>query len=87
MEDQLMCQLLVSDPSEIADEARLTIPRFHKLWCRTAQHIDVAADDSDDGDGIAALVRGTSVCNSGPRLRPSSRREVLLPVSWMGGAS
>ena len=87
-----MCWVLDSGTSEIADDAQLAIPRFRELWYGAAQHFDLTADDSDDGDGIASLVRGTpewyaAVCNSGPRLRPSSRHEVTLPVCWMGGAS
>ena len=52
MVDHLMCRLLGSDTSEIADEARQTIPRLHELWCGAAQHFDLTADDSDDGDGF-----------------------------------
>ena len=89
---QLKCRLLDSDASEISVNARPTIPRLHELWFGTAQHFDLTADDSDDGDGIAAKVCGTAdrwaaVCNSGPRLWASSRRRVILPVCWKGGAS
>ena len=80
---QLMDRLLDDDTSEIADDARATIPRLHHLWCGTARRFDLTIDDSDEegdsdeGDGFAALVHGTperyaTGCNSGPRRRPSS---------------
>ena len=66
---QLMDWLLDADTSEIADDARATIPRLHHLWCGTARRFDLTIDDSDEdvsneediGEdyGIAALVHGT----------------------------
>ena len=94
---QLMDRLLDDDTSEIADDARATIPRLHHLWCGTARRFDLTIDDSDEegdsdeGDGFAALVHGTperyaTGCTSGPRRRPSSRREGLRPVCRADGA-
>ena len=88
---QLMDRLLDDDTSEIADDARATIPRLHNLWCGTARRFDLTNDDSDEegdsdeGDGFAALVHGTleryaTKCISRPWRRPSSRREGLRPV-------
>ena len=59
-----MDRLLDDDTSEIADDARATIPRLHHLWCGTARRFDLTIDDSDEegdsdeGDGFAALVHG-----------------------------
>ena len=86
---QLMDRLL-DDTSEIADDARATISRFHHFWCGTARRFDLTIDDSDEegdsdeGGGFAALVHGTperyaTGCNSRARRRPS-RREGLRPV-------
>ena len=94
---QLMDRMLDDDTSEIADDARATIPRLHHLWCGTARRFDLTIDDSDEegdsdeGDGFAALVHGTperyaTGCTSGPRRRPSSRREGLRPVCRVDGA-
>ena len=84
----MMDRLLDNDTAEIADYARHAIPHLHNIWCRNADD----EGDSDEGDGFAALVHGTleryaTVCNSGPRRPPSSRREGLRPVCWMDGAS
>ena len=85
---QLMDRLLDADTSEIADDARATIPRLHHLWCGT-RRFDLTVDDSDEdvGDeedigedyGIAALVHGTPirytlVSKCGNRGRTAPRR-------------
>ena len=62
--EQLMDRLLEVDTSEIADDARETIPRLHHFWCGTVRRFDLTIDDSDEdvsdeNDGIAALIRGT----------------------------
>ena len=92
----MMDRLLDNNTAEIAEDARHAIPHLHNIWCRNAH--DLTADDTDDesdsdeGDGFAALVHGTperyaTECNSGPRRRPSSRREGLRAVCWVDGAS
>ena len=68
---QLMDRLLDADTSEIADDARATIPRLHLLWCGTARRFDLTINDSDEdvsddediGEdyGIAALVNSTPI--------------------------
>ena len=44
----------------------MTIPRLHELWRGAAQYFDLTADDSDDGDYLAALLHvplsGTRLC-------------------------
>ena len=52
-----MSRLLDDDTSEIANDARATIPRLHHLWCGTARRSH--GDASDEDDGIAALIYGT----------------------------
>ena len=82
---QLMDRLLDADTSEIADDARATIPHLHHLWCGT-RRFDLTIDDSDEdvGDeedigedyGIAALVpiRYTLVSKCGNQRRTAPRR-------------
>ena len=60
---QLMDGLLDADTSEIADDARATIPRLHHLRCGTARRFILTIDDSDEDvgdedDGIAATHPG-----------------------------
>ena len=86
---QLMDRLLDADTSEIADDARATIPHLHHLWCGTARRFDLTIDDSDEdvsdeedvGEdyGIAALVHGTPIRYTlvslcGKRRRTAPRR-------------
>ena len=59
----MMDRLLDDDTSEIADDARATIPRLRRFWCGTARSFDLTIDDSDEDasdedDGIAALIHG-----------------------------
>ena len=56
--------LLDADTSEIADDAQATVPRLHHLWCGTDRCFgltihDSDEEDSDEDDGVAALIRGT----------------------------
>ena len=39
--DQMMDRLLDDDTSEIADDTRGTVSRFHHLWCGTARRFDL----------------------------------------------
>ena len=83
--DQMMDWLLDDDTSEIAEDARATIPRLHHLWCGTARRIDLTIDDSDEDasdqdDGIAALIHDTpcryavaSTCWAWPKTKPRRR--------------
>ena len=83
--DQMMDRLLDDDTSEIADDARATIPRLYHLWCGTALRFDLTIDASDEDasdedDCTAALIRGTlcrytvaSTCWARPRTRSRRR--------------
>ena len=83
--EQLMDRLLDDDASEIADDARATIPRLHHLWCGTTRRFDLTIDDSDEDvsdedEGIAALIRCTPcrytvapMCRARPRTTPRRR--------------
>ena len=54
----MMDRLLDNDTAEIANDARHAIPHFQNIWCGSAQHYDLTADDTHD-EGIAAFVHST----------------------------
>ena len=68
--EQRMDRLLDDDTSEIADDARATIPRLHHLWCGTPRRFDLTTDDSDE----EASLHSSGALLVDTQWRPAPRR-------------
>ena len=85
--DQMMDRLLDHDTSEVADDARATIPRLHHLWCGTALRFDLTIDASDEDDCTAALIRGTLCRYAGVHVLGPAQDQTTPSRSRAGGAA